>query len=188
MTVLMSPVIRRILALAILVGLVLSFWNLVLDPGLISWSRASRANMQEARLLTEYRTALEQKDAWAALAAQMREGAWSGAFIDGTDQNLASAKFQGDLKQAIESTGTTVTSIVALPVTKDRDVVQLNERVTLSAGIALLPALLRVIEQRVPYVFIDNLSVTAPDNQSTGAPVQLTIFCDFHAYLRPEAM
>jgi hypothetical protein len=187
MMAVLPPVARRSLALAILVLIVLAIWTIVIQPFVDSWHQAAENNVQAERLLSAYRDALQNQAGWLDLARKMREGSYGHGFVDGRDANLASAKFQADMKQAIENADAVITSAQVLSPTKDHDIAQLNERVMVSMPLASLSGFLQRIEQRVPYVFIDNLSITAPENSAAGAPVQLTVSCDFHAYLLPEA-
>jgi type II secretion system protein I len=101
----------------------------------------------------------------------------------GNERPIEEGQWQGDL--AIESTNASITSIQVVPPTKDHDVLQLNERVTVSARLGALPAIVRQIEQRIPYVFIDTLSVTAPESSPKDRQVQVTVTSDFHAYMLP---
>jgi len=188
MIVTLPSSVQRALALALLILVIASLWTLFIQPFVNSWEQASESDARSAKLLVKYRDVLGRQEEWLTLDRKLREGSYGHAFVEGSDANLAAAKFQADMKQAIEGSNASVTSVQVLPATKDHDVTQLNEQVTISAPLAALPGLVRQVEQRVPYVFIDSFSVTAPENIPVGAPVQLTISCTFHAYLIPEAL
>ena len=61
-------------------------------------------------------------------------------------------------------------------------------RVMFSAASEALPDVLKAVERRKPYVFLDNLAITAGATSSPGLPAAapLAIRCDFYAYA-PEA-
>jgi hypothetical protein len=187
MMIALSPVLRRALAAGLLGAILVIVWTVIFQPSIESWSEASGRNAQAARLVAAYKDALRDEPRWQSLEESLRDPSYTRAFIQGSDQDLASARFQADMKQAIESTNASITSIQVLSPTKDRDVAQLNERVTLSAPLGVLPAIVRQIEQRIPYVFIDSLTITAPENAPQDRQVQVTVTSDFHAYLLPGA-
>jgi general secretion pathway protein M len=186
MTSLSLPV-RRFAAVAILAVMALLVWEFVMDPIAGLWNEAANANARSAHLLAAYRKAVDDQPQWAALSEKMRQAPYADAFTDTSDPDLAAGKLQQKAKQLTEAAQADIHSIQVLPASKDRDLQRAGVRISFSVPIAHLAEVLAKYDADRPYLYVDNLVITAPENSQSSAktPPQVSVSCNLFSYLKP---
>jgi general secretion pathway protein M len=81
--------------------------------------------------------------------------------LKGGSAQLVGAKLQNNLKELIEGDGGSLTSMQVLPVREEQNFQRVTLAVTLTATIESLQKILYAVEAQTPYLFVENLQVTA---------------------------
>ena len=177
---------RRILAAAILAGLVLLLWAALIAPAAGALHRALSARARPQLLLQAQEQDIKGEAAWQDAYAKLTAANAGSLFIREQNAALASARFQSDIKQSLEQHKARIASIQALPPAKEGDLARATVRATFTIPLKTLEALLTMLERKTPSVFLDNLIITAPpDGAADTDQAPLSVQCDFISYLLP---
>lgn len=189
----LPPWASRILALALLLGLLLLAYAVVVAP-LVAGYRQSQGALAEAReLLAGYRSVAARRDALEAqLAALSERQDDSGLYLAGATDALAAAALQDHVKSAIEGGGGNLRSIQILPAEDDEGFRRVGVRAQLTATVDDLLRILHGIESGRPFLFVDALEVNnrrarrrSRDEPETMDPV-LLVRIDIAGYQQPR--
>jgi general secretion pathway protein M len=186
----MTPLVGRVLALALLVLVLLAGHGLVLGPLLAEW-RANAARIDQARELTlryhavaalcpELERRLEQLGAADA-------DAW--VYLEGASDALAAAALQDRVRELVAAAGGELRSTQILPAGDDDGLRRIALRVQLAVDAAALQAVLHELETGRPLLFLDNLVLRARQARGRGAVEDdgtIDLALDLYGYLRPE--
>lgn len=161
----MSPQRQRLLAVAILLAGVALGWFVVVLPVVDAFTAQSEDIAQSRQLIADYQRRIALRPTIEARLAQMkqREAATTG-LIGGTSAELAAANIQNIVKTLVESEAGQVRSAQNLaPVTADG-----FQRVDIQYDVSLpmtrLKAVAYRIETSVPYLFLDDVDMHAPES------------------------
>lgn len=189
MTVTMTPLVSRLLALAILLGVAGVGYAGLVQPVLDDY-RATRQSIDEMEsAIARYRKVGDElASRRAALAALTQQQAASSGFLQGTNDSLVAAQIQNRLKTIVEAAHGELKSTQVLPVQEEGR----YRRVTIRGQMQLqLPAAQRVfygIETATPLLFLDNLNIrtAVPERRRdrTTAPTSLDVRFDIYGYIR----
>lgn len=177
--------LRRGAALGILAAGLLLLWSITVSPALELWDKAGSDSTGSGRLLATYQKSIRDEPQWAALLKTMQTG--GDLYIDSADPDLAAAKLQQNIKRITEAAHGTIKSMQVLPAGKDQGLQRVGVRLSFTIPFERITEVLAEYDKERPYVFLDNLLMTAPSgNRDTGgAPPLLSVNCDFYSYLRP---
>jgi len=184
-----SRLLKRSLALAILVVIAAVAWLGVARP-LASLVEDSDADLDRSlKLLAAYhRTAMTQPALEAGLKNLRTQDAALIGLIDGSTTEVAAAKLQGEIRRIIASNNGEIRTEQNLPATKVGDFERLEIRYEFATPMNSLRDVVHQIEFYVPYLFIDALQISAPENvrpdSSVDANLKLTVRWGIHAYRR----
>jgi hypothetical protein len=185
----LAPRERRIIALAILIGVLAALWSGLVGPLLNVGREHEDYVAKQQKLLTGYRKlastgASLQTQLDALRASQEREA----GFLDGATVALAAAKLQSDLKRLIEASGGEVKSTLNLPPLETGDFKRIGIRLDLRTNVSGLQEAIYALETFTPQLFIDKLDIrTAGSDGSADAATKepnLTVICEVYGYLR----
>jgi general secretion pathway protein M len=175
---------RRILAAAILAGLVLALWMALIAPVAGALHQALSAKAGAQLLLQAHEQHIKSEPAWKEAYARLMAANAGSMFIGEKDASLASARFQGDIKQSLEQYKARIGSIQSMPPAPEGDLARATVRATFTIPVKTLEGLLTALERKTPSVFLDNLVITAPpDGMADTDQAPLSVQCDFIAYL-----
>jgi general secretion pathway protein M len=189
----LPPWLSRATALALLFGLILLAYAVVIAP-LVAGYRQSEGAVAEAReLLAGYRTVAARRDQLEAqLAALADRQDDSGLYLAGATDALAAAALQDDVKGAIEAGGGNLRSIQILTAEDEEGFRRVGVRVQLTATVSDLLRILHGIEAGRPFLFVDALEVNnrrarrrSRDEAETMDPV-LLVRLDVAGYQQPR--
>lgn len=189
----LPPWLSRATALALLFGLILLAYAVVVAP-LVAGYRQSEGAVAEAReLLAGYRSVAARRDQLEAqLAALADRQDDSGLYLAGATDALAAAALQDDVKGAIEAGGGNLRSIQILPAEDEEGFRRVGVRVQLTATVNDLLRILHGIEAGRPFLFVDALEINNRrarrrnrDEAETMDPV-LLVRLDVAGYQQPR--
>jgi general secretion pathway protein M len=189
MTMSLSPITSRLLALLILAGLVgLAYVGLV-EPVLDDYRATQQSIDEMTSAIARYRKVGDElATRRAALATLTQRQASSAGFLQGTNDSLVAAQIQNRLKTIVEAARGELKSTQVLPVQEEGR----YRRVTIRGQMQLqLPAAQRVfyaIEAASPLLFLDNLNIRAaiPERRRDRGttPSSLDVRFDLYGYMR----
>jgi len=188
----MPPIAGRIVALAMLLGLVLLVTAFGVLPILekvrvtdeaLDYNRDMIARLSRSAANPGYYDA--QID---ALVARINE---SGLYIRADTEPLAAAAVQEHLKRAVGLHGGELRSVQSLPSLAEEDLTRVGLRVVMTGPLGPMIHVLYELESGEPYLFADNLQIKSATRRRrrTDQPAveTLSIRFDVYGYLPPEA-
>jgi general secretion pathway protein M len=185
------PIIGRILALALVLGLVL----LIMVVGVLPL--AERARMTDEALkynremIARLSRSVTHRGSYDAqidvLLARINQ---SGLYIRADTEPLAAAAVQEHLKRAVGLHGGELRSVQSLPSLQEDDLTRIGLRVVMTGGLGSVIRVLYELESGEPYLFVSDLQIksTKRRRRRTEEPpvTTLSIRFDVFGYLPPE--
>jgi general secretion pathway protein M len=170
---------RRLLALALLVGLIAAAWLAVVQP-LLGWRAAAEARLAEAQsTLGRYRAVEGRSEEIARQAADLRQVAKrESLFLPGATAGQAAAALQDAIKAALAAADARADSIQALETSAEGGLVRIAMRVRLSADTKSLQKLLHGLEAGRPVVMLEGVYVRARSFRADGQERNLDVRFD----------
>jgi hypothetical protein len=163
--IVVSPIMRRVLALAILAAIPLTLWHAIIDPIWQSWADSDETEARSLQLIADFRQTAATRP---ALEARFKEvevrGKTLPGFVTGNTPALAAATLQSEIKRIIESKGGQVRSTQDLAATRERGAEKIGVRFDITTSLESLPKIVYEIEAHAPYLFIDNVEIRAPED------------------------
>jgi general secretion pathway protein M len=152
----------RSAAFAILIATGAAFWLMLAQPLIAAFVEHRESIARSQEMLAKYRgldsTRAQIDSSLHTLhAAQETEE----RLLKGGSTQLVGAKLQNRLKELIVADGGILTSMQLLPVREEQGFQRISMAVTLTATIESLNQILFAIEDQNPYLFIEDLEVTA---------------------------
>lgn len=184
----LSPPVRRLLALAILVALPLLAWQVVVDPlvGMVTDRQAAIADQAERLENLEAIIAripvLRSRD--EALRTQLdTEG---GIWVAGSEA-VVSARMEEIVHGPVDAGGGTVVSSAPLPAATEQEFQVVKMRFRIDATLETIQQTLAAIDAARPAIFVDAFQISAPaDSAPTDRPPILSLDVEVMGYLRKE--
>lgn len=189
----LPPWLSRATALALLFGLILLAYAVVVAPLVAGYRQSERAVAEAGELLAGYRSVAARRDQLEAqLEALADRQDDSGLYLAGATDALAAAALQDDVKGAIEAGGGNLRSIQILPAEDEEGFRRVGVRVQLTATVNDLLRILHGIEAGRPFLFVDALEINnrrarrrSRDEAETMDPV-LLVRLDVAGYQQPR--
>ncbi len=186
----LSLTIRRTLAVALLVAVVLGAWRLMVEPLITEYRNQSLSAEQSVALLKGYLRVTAGRDQVEAARLRLRrEPSSGGHFLRGDSVDLAAAELQNDVKELITANGGSLKSMTPIPA-RDRDKERFAKvaiRVIMLGDTTTLQSVLYALESADPYLFVERLDVSARRGrrrrEDTPVIVQTQVRFDVHGYL-----
>jgi len=180
---------RRLIAVALLLGLMWAGWTAVFAPLAESISRDSASIAQSEQLLAEYDRLETQLPVLEQRLKEIHAGnIGMVGFLDGATEALVAAKLQADVQQITTATQVVVRSSQTMPMAKEAGFRRIGLQLELGATPAGLQRLLHQIETTTPVLFVERLAIKLPEDGTVlpaqdGQP-QLTIRLELCGYQR----
>jgi general secretion pathway protein M len=187
MTLALSPVIRRTLALAILALL------LLFGASAVAWVAgeytAAQGTAQELQGAIERRQQAEAKltELQAALAALKLHQASAVGFLQSSTESLAAAELQSRIKSAVEAAHGELRSTQILPGREEGGFHRVSIRGQIVVDMAAMQRMFYELEASAPFLFIDNVEIRARASSRQrvqGENPPLDVRFDLSGYLR----
>lgn len=158
----LSLTIRRTLAVALLVAVVLAAWSLLVEPMIAEYRNQSLSAEQNAALLQGYRRVSAGRDQVEAAGLRLRrEPSSGGHFLKGDSVDLAAAELQNDVKELITANGGSLKSMTPIPSRDQENFAKVAIRVIMLGETETLQSVLHALESADPYLFVERLDVSA---------------------------
>jgi len=185
----LSPGIRRVLALAVLVLAVFLPYRLLVEPVLATFDELSTSAAEREEQLVKFRRLAESREALEARldALKSRPMAQEG-YLSGDSETLVAAQLQTTVRTLVERSGGKLESTQVLAASAEGDFRRVSLRVRMSADSNSLFRTIYELEAAVPYLFIENFDVLSRESrgrrdEAAGAMV-LSVAYDVYGYLR----
>ena len=188
----MPPIVERMLALALLLGLVL----LVVVFGVLPFAEKARLTSDALDFNRDMIARLSRSAAHPGsydaqidlLRARIND---SGLYIRAATEPLAAAAVQEHLKRAVGLYGGELRSVQSLPSLAEENLTRIGLRVVMTDALGPMIHVLHELESGEPYLFVDNLQIKSATRRRRRAQQQavakLSIRFDVYGYLPPEA-
>jgi general secretion pathway protein M len=186
------PIIERMLALALLLGLVL----LAAVFGVLPFAESARLTDDALEYNREMIARLSRSAAHPSsydaqidvLLARIND---SGLYIRADTEPLAAAAVQEHLKRAVGLHGGELRSVQSLPSLPEENLTRIGLRVVMTGVLGPMIHVLHELETGEPYLFVDNLQIKSTKRRRRRTQEQtvgrLSIRFDVYGYLPPEA-
>ena len=154
--------LRKALALAILLALSSLAWMGFIQPTMQSYRSHDESILRLQKLLLRYNEiGQEAKDLESQLGKARAAQRSRGGFLDGESVALAGADIQERLKRIIQNSGGRLKSTQILAVAEEDNSRRLGVRVNMAGDIASLQKALFALEAEIPFLFVDKLNIQA---------------------------
>ena len=188
----MPTFISRIMALALLLGLVL----LVAVVAVLPFAEKARMTGEALEFNRDMIARMSRSAAHPGsydaqidlLRARINE---SELYIRAATEPLAAAAVQEHLKRAVGLYGGELRSVQSLPSLAEGELTRIGLRVVMTGTLGPMIHVLHELETGEPYLFVDNLQIKSTRRRRRRTQEQrvdtLSIRFDVHGYLPPEA-
>ena len=185
----LSPISRRLLAVALLVLVLIGLWSLLIQP-LAARHAANEAQILQSReLLARYQAIIGSEERLLRELEALQEAeSTSGGLLATDNPSVGSAEIQKQLKDFVTESGGALKSTAILP-TEERSAFQrIAVRLNVICDTPALQELLYSIESANPYLFVDNLDVRTRNarrrQRDQPAVDQLQVRLDVSGYIQ----
>jgi general secretion pathway protein M len=158
----LSPRLRRLLAVALLVATAALLWSAVVSPLLTDYADAQATIEHMRSALDRGAAAKYEIGSLRAELADLKKRQLSDAgFIDGATESIAAAQLQNRVKTAVDSAKGELRSTQVLPARDDGKYRRITVRGQVLVTTAGLLRVLHDLESAWPYLFLDNVEIKA---------------------------
>ena len=186
MTASLIPVLRRALAVGILLGLILLGWSVVVWPliGMVV-DRNSEIDTLSERLANLQAAIARIPDLKRREQALKERLDAEGGIWTGVSEAVMAATMQDRLREAVSSGDGAVRSTSHLQGTDEKDFRTVRVRFRIDGTLDTVQQTLAAIESARPAMFVDSMTIAAPANQPTeDKPPMLSLDLEVIGYTR----
>jgi general secretion pathway protein M len=182
----LSPQASRTLAVLLLLLAVALVYAGVIRPVASLFAEREALVAEQSRLLDRYRGFAAQREALTARLEELRQRpASQGGYLSGENENLVAAQLQNRIKAIIQGTRAKLASSQVLQGADEQGFRRLGIRITMTAGIADLRDILFKLESGRPFLFLDNVDISAVQGiRAGGESGDLNVSFDVYGYMR----
>lgn len=156
----LSPLISRLLALALLVLVLVVAWLLIIEPERAAFAEQDTRIERAIQLLARYERIIGEEAGLRAEIERLRQSDGSpDPFLKGESSQIIAAELQNQIQNMVSGEPGDIRSIQVLPETQEDGFEKIGLRVTLTAAVPAMQKVFYDIETAVPALFIDNLDV-----------------------------
>ena len=186
MTPALTRLMRKILAVAILIAIPLVLWLVVVSPLLaeVTTRKAEIASLDDRlyrlRLAIARIPALRQRDQEMKLELEAQGGIW----VD-VRETAVSAKIEQVVRQAAGGGDAIVKTTSQLRAVTEQDFIVVKLRVSIDATMAAIERILGKVDTARPAIFVDSMAISAPANTNPAdRPPMLSMDIEMSGYMR----
>ncbi len=179
------------LAVFLAAALVLMTASIVVTPLLSSFMEHRRAVIDARLKLQHYQDVASRLPSLTSSLARLKaENAASGSgFLDGRSADIAAASLQASVRQILESASAKLLVLEATALIPEGDFMRTSVRVQITTDVIGLKDILDTLESGNPKRFIEDLSVTVPEENRNGGDNEyaktLRVSMTVYGYWRP---
>jgi general secretion pathway protein M len=179
----------RILAVALLLGLLIAIWLAVIEPTAGAFAEQSAALARSAELLQAFKRGEAAVPNLKVQLDELHKRQLSEmGFLEGTNTAMGSAALQAATKRMLEAAGGVLRSIQVLPSATEGAAQRVGVRIDGTVPSGRLLDFLYSVRTAVPYMFLDDLEIrvpeTSPGLKTTQDPA---LRADIYGYIRTAA-
>jgi len=154
--------LSRLLAVAVLIGVVGLGWSGIVQPVLDRWQETRAQIAQTKALLARYKAINARHDQLEVELEELRQEILpkSGAF-SGEDPSVVAAELQSAVSQMVKTGGGDLLSIQIVPGEDEGSLTEVRVRVQFTAAADDVTRIFHDLESAKPYLFVDNLQIRA---------------------------
>jgi hypothetical protein len=179
-----DALLRRCLAVGLLLALLLVPAFLILSPLTASWQERGERIDSARHLLAAYRTqAAERPGLEARLKDLKQQDSAITGLLTGASDDLAEATLQADIRHMVEEVGGEIHSAQPVKSANEAGFERVEARFDLTVKQPALPGLLTRIETHQPLLFADRVQIETSD--LTGKNQTLSVKLSIYGYRRP---
>ncbi len=170
----LSPVMRKVVAVAVLAAVVGAFLLIVVQPVVTRFTAYGETIDRSRDLLARYERLGNSRPELEAQLVQLRKAqASAGGFLEGASVELAAATLQNKIKTVIKESGGNLRSTQILRVEDDADGLfrRVGVRVTMTGTVESLHEVFYALETSVPYLFLENIDIRGRRSQNARKKV-----------------
>lgn len=182
-------VVRRALALAILILPAVLLWFLAIDPLITRHGETQQAMERTLQLLARYRANAAQKADLEQMVRQRRQSAsLHQGVIEAPNAALAASALQSGLRRILETNGGSVRVLSIAPPIREQGYDRLTARTEISVASDRLIEVIHALEvATAPNLTVDAFDVRAPDQAlKTDENVSLMVRLDVSGFWEPK--
>lgn len=160
MNMTLSPVVSRILALALAIALVGAVYSFAVKPvldahrGYAETIESSRELVQRYGRIGATRRPLDRQLAMLRKRARSTSG-----YLEAKSATLAAAQLQNRVKRIVTRNGGAIRSLQTLPPRNERDLERISIRIQMTARIGQLQKIFHAFENGPTYLFLDDVNI-----------------------------
>jgi hypothetical protein len=163
--------VRRILAVGILLLPILLVWLLAVQPMVQRYSETQEALERSLHLLSRYRANTRQKEGLERTVLQRRQAATAyQGLIEAPNAALAASALQSGLRRILEASGGSVRVLSVAPPFREQGYDRLAARAEINVSAEKLINVLHALEaSQNPNLSIDAVDIRAPEQAAQGS-------------------
>ncbi len=156
----LSPVMSRILALALALALVGAVYSLAVAPVLDAHQGYAETILRSRSLVERYgRIAATREPLERRLAALRKRSKSTSGYLEAKSATLAAAQLQNRVKRIVTRHGGSIRSLQTLPAQIEGDLERVSIRIEMAARIDQLQKIFHAFETGQTYLFLDDVNV-----------------------------
>ncbi len=187
MNVTVTPAQSRMLAVALLIVAIAIGVGLFAVPAVLLHRHYDAAFADLTDKVQRYQRVAAQQADWSKALERLRALEGRRFLLRNQAPNLAGAELQDMVREAIESNGGRIVTIQTAQPRDESGFKQVGMNVQMFANTASLQRILYAIESRVPYLFIDNVSMRSTAfrgyRPNPGVEPEISVQMDVSAFL-----
>ncbi|WP_119681588.1 type II secretion system protein GspM [Indioceanicola profundi] len=183
-----SPGLRRLLAVSILIAFVSLIWSAAIEPALKSYTEnVAQTERMHAAIARSRASANKLEKLRADLERAKESQAGLGGFLDASNESIASAEMQDLIRNAVTEMGGDLRSTQMLNAVEESSFRRITMEAQLAIDIEGFRDLLYELEAATPYLFVDAVIVSSrpPRRRASQADGQLDVTLTVSGYVRP---
>ena len=160
MNMTLSPMVSRILALALVLALAGAVYSLGVAP-VLDAHRGHADSIERSRELVERygRVGATRKPLERQLAVLRKRAKSTSGYLEAKTATLAAAQLQNRVKRIVTRNGGSIRSLQTLPSENERDLERVSIRIQMTARIGQLQKIFHAFESGRTYLFVDDVNI-----------------------------
>jgi general secretion pathway protein M len=185
-----SPPLRKLLAIILLVVVVIAAWEGIVSPIAREFAEHEQLTGQNAELIARYRALGETRANLERERDRLKQEVDSrSGLLAGNNPALIGAGLQDQIKNVVSAHGGKLQSAQILAPASEKEFTRVSVRVVMTAEVPALQKILYDLETASPYLFVDDVDVRKRvvrrrQPGRTEAEEQLTVRITVFGYVR----
>ncbi len=188
----MTPLVSRLLALALLVGVLALPYFALVRPLIAAYANNASEIAEQRELMSQYRRLAANQDMLRTRLARLQQNAlYRSAYLPGGNEVLVAAQLQERVKAVIEKAEGVQNSTQILQSEPENGFRRVTVRVRMTGNMNVLHQTFHELESSEPLLFVDNVDISVrrirrrqPASAGAADEIQLNVGFDVYGYMR----